>query len=266
MEGPSLGSCSPCFPVLALATTSYTLQRGLMLICCGGRPSSKSGMAGPSSHILIPLLMSPQTHLAHLGVVHSHLLMGGFNSNGQRAGAPHTSQPKNWCQLCWLQHSGAQSGTKDVSVSDQTTWQLSASFRAALLVTHLLRCLVFYAVVYHFDFQAEHLPGTHNSAADAISRNNLTLFFSLIPQIPQVLIPQAIRDLLVEFRPNWGSHEWTVSFKNSWTRVSPKPPTQSTSQAGASLQRTWSTITPTLRTYPMPICGSDVQNSHLGHY
>ena len=52
------------------------------------------------------------------------------------------------------------------------------------LLMHLLRCLVFYAAWYHFDFVAEHAPGTHNVAADALSRNNLTLFSSLFPQAP----------------------------------------------------------------------------------
>ena len=60
---------------------------------------------------------------------------------------------------------------------------------------HLLRCLVFFAAVYHFDLVAEHLPGTHNLAADALSRNDLTLFSSLVPQIPQMVIPQPVQNL-----------------------------------------------------------------------
>ena len=91
------------------------------------------------------------------------------------------------------------------------------------LLMHLLRCLVFYAAVFHFDFVAQHLPGTHNVAADALSRNNVTLFSSLVPQIPQVHIPKPTQDLLVDVRPNWGSHEWTILFRNSWTRASPSP-------------------------------------------
>ena len=102
------------------------------------------------------------------------------------------------------------------------------------LLMHLLRCLVFYAAVYHFEFTSEHLPGTHNSAADALSRNNLTLFSSLIPQIQQVSIPQPVQDLLVEIRPDWGSHKWTVLFRNSWIRASLRPPKQSIGQVGAS--------------------------------
>ena len=103
------------------------------------------------------------------------------------------------------------------------------------LLMHLLRCLVFYAAVYHFDFMAEHLPGTHNIAADALSRNNLVLFSSLFPQIVQVPISQPVRDLLVEAKPNWGSQEWTSLFKSSWIRASQRPLDQSTSQVGASI-------------------------------
>ena len=102
------------------------------------------------------------------------------------------------------------------------------------LLLHLLRCLALYAGFYQFDFVSEHLPGTQNTAADAISRNNLTLFASLTPPIPQIPVPQPIVDLLVEVQPNWGSREWTTSFKDSLTLVSPEQPTQCTSPAGTS--------------------------------
>ena len=46
----------------------------------------------------------------------------------------------------------------------------------------------------------------------------------------QVPIPQPVLDLLVVVRPNWGSHEWTSLFRDSWTRVSPGPPRQCTAQ------------------------------------
>ena len=102
------------------------------------------------------------------------------------------------------------------------------------LLMHLLRCLVFYAAIYSFDFASEHIPGTYNTAADALSRNNLTLFSSLVPQIPHQPIPQAVVELLVENRPNWGSQAWTVLFKSSLTMEFQKPPRQHTSQVGTS--------------------------------
>ena len=102
------------------------------------------------------------------------------------------------------------------------------------LLMHLTRCLVFYAELYHFDFISEHLPGTHNTAADALSRNNLTLFHSLTPQIPLFTIPQPVRELLVEATPNWGSQTWTTLFRSSLIREFPSQPTQSTPPAGVA--------------------------------
>ena len=101
------------------------------------------------------------------------------------------------------------------------------------LLMHLLRCLVFYASVHHFDILGEHLAGVHNAAADAISRKNLVLFSSMFPQVPHVPIPQSVRDLLVKIQPDWGSHRWTNLFKSSWTRVSPSQPRQSTDPVGS---------------------------------
>lgn len=102
------------------------------------------------------------------------------------------------------------------------------------LLMHLLRCLVFYAAVHHFDFVGEHVAGVHNTAADALSRNNLALFSSLHPQVHRVPIPQPVVDLLVEVRPDWGSHNWTILFRNSWTKASPNPLRQFTDQAGSN--------------------------------
>ena len=44
------------------------------------------------------------------------------------------------------------------------------------LAHHLVRCLYFYAVLFDFKYEVEHVPGESNSAPDALSRNNLTLF------------------------------------------------------------------------------------------
>ena len=86
------------------------------------------------------------------------------------------------------------------------------------LLMHLLRCLVFYAAYFRFDFVSDHIPGTRNTAADAISRNNLPLFHSLVPQISQQVIPQSVLDLLVIRRPGWGSRDWTELFAHSLSR------------------------------------------------
>ena len=100
------------------------------------------------------------------------------------------------------------------------------------LVMHLLRCLVFYAAVHSFSFAAEHIPGHLNTAADAISRNNLPLFHSLIPQVDCCTIPPVVMDLLVAKRPNWGSVEWTRTFATSLNRGSPTAPAPPTTRGG----------------------------------
>ena len=89
---------------------------------------------------------------------------------------------------------------------------------------HLLRCLYFYAAFFRFDYVAHHVPGVVNVAADAISRNNLTLFSSLFPQAMQVSIPQPLQDLLVVQRPDWGSRHWTSLFASTLQTPSLPPP------------------------------------------
>ena len=80
------------------------------------------------------------------------------------------------------------------------------------MALHLLRCLYFYAAFYRFEYVSQHIPGVVNVAADAISRNNLTLFFSLFPQATRVSIPKPLEDLLVIQQPDWGSSPWTSLF------------------------------------------------------
>ena len=104
------------------------------------------------------------------------------------------------------------------------------------LLMHLLRCLVFYAAFYGFSFIAEHVPGVTNTAADAISRDNISLFLSLVPQIPRMAVPQPVLDLLVTRRPNWGSNDWIRAFTSSLTREFQMPHGQPTSQDGGNIQ------------------------------
>ena len=117
------------------------------------------------------------------------------------------------------------------------------------LLMHLLRCVVFYAAVFGFQLIANHVPGVMNTAADAISRNNTDLFLTLVPQIPQVIIPKPVLDLLVTKRPNWGSQEWTSLFVSSLTRASHQPQDPSTSQPGEGILSSAGNI-------PCPLCPS----------
>lgn len=104
------------------------------------------------------------------------------------------------------------------------------------LLMHLLRCLAFYAAYFRFQFCATHVPGVQNTAADALSRNNMLLFTSLVPQGQQIHIPSTILDLLVHNRPDWGSQAWTSLFTRSLSAVSPQQQEQCTTQGGGSTQ------------------------------
>ena len=73
---------------------------------------------------------------------------------------------------------------------------------------HLLRCLYFYSAIFLFEFSAEHVPGVRNTAADAVSHNNIALFFSLLLQASRVQIPVPLLDLLLSQQPSWGSARW----------------------------------------------------------
>lgn len=78
---------------------------------------------------------------------------------------------------------------------------------------HLVRCLYFYSTLYQFQFTVEHVPGVLNMAADALSRNNLSLFLSLATPTP---VPQALCEFLISNQPDWGSKHWIASFSGTW--------------------------------------------------
>ena len=82
---------------------------------------------------------------------------------------------------------------------------------------HLMRCLSFYAAYYSFSFQAVHIAGAKNVAADALSRGDLNIFFSSIPQACQApaLVPPAVVDLAVFSKPDWTSQSWRKLFNSS---------------------------------------------------
>ena len=63
------------------------------------------------------------------------------------------------------------------------------------LAMHLLRCLFFFAAEFNFFLFAQHLPGKYNVAADALSMNNVSLFFQQVPQAkkyPSTLPPELV--------------------------------------------------------------------------
>ena len=92
---------------------------------------------------------------------------------------------------------------------------LSKGTAKSPIMMNLLRCFSFYAAYFRFHFTARYVPGVLNTATDAISRDNLTLFFSLVPQAPHFILPPALKQLLVETRPDRGSQDWTQLLTHS---------------------------------------------------
>ena len=80
---------------------------------------------------------------------------------------------------------------------------------------HLLRCLYFYAAHFQFTYAARHIPGVNNVAADALSRNHMSTFLSLVPQGTLTQIPPSATAFLLHSRPDWGSRDWIRLFKTS---------------------------------------------------
>ncbi len=60
------------------------------------------------------------------------------------------------------------------------------------LLMHLLRLLYFFLAVHTIKLQAKHIPGVHNTVADALSRNQLSVFFSFIQHHPEYPRPYPI--------------------------------------------------------------------------
>ena len=88
----------------------------------------------------------------------------------------------------------------------------------------LLRCLHFIAARYNLIVSAAHLPGSQNLLADALSRNNLTLFFDNHPQANPhpTHIPASLIDLLVLTKPDWTCATWNGMFSNINFSVRPR--------------------------------------------
>ena len=84
---------------------------------------------------------------------------------------------------------------------------------------HLTRSLAFIAAKFQLTLSAEHVPGDQNTLADALSRNNLPLFYSLLPQAQkhQSQVPKPLLDLLLIRQPDWTSKQWT----DLWNTIFP---------------------------------------------
>ena len=93
---------------------------------------------------------------------------------------------------------------------------LQASYSRESHLMHLICVLVFLASHFNFWFTASHIAGKSNILADALSRNNVELFLSQVPQAHQYSsrIPPPLINLLV-CNITWTSTVWTRLFRYS---------------------------------------------------
>ena len=84
-------------------------------------------------------------------------------------------------------------------------------------LAHLLRCLFFFEAHFHFEHSSQHISGIRNTAADALSRNRVSEFFSVYPQAQQTPspIPAPLLELLLDHTMSWTSPRWKDLFTSS---------------------------------------------------
>ena len=97
---------------------------------------------------------------------------------------------------------------------------LKATYSKDLHLMHLVCVLVFLASKFGFWFRASHIPGVKNVAADALSRNVLSSFFSQVPQadpLPLVIPPPLVT--LISHDITWTCRSWIRQFKDTLEQV-----------------------------------------------
>ena len=93
-------------------------------------------------------------------------------------------------------------------------------------ILHLLRCIFFIRAHYGIHIRAVHILGNKNVLANAISRDNLLLLFSLILEAASghIRVPQDLVEVLVNKQVQWTSASWCQQFKNCLRLVQQTPP------------------------------------------
>ncbi len=100
----------------------------------------------------------------------------------------------------------------------------------------LLRSLCFFSAAHSISISARHIAGILNDSADALSRNNLSLFFSINPQaLPQPCpVQEELLDLVFNHNLLWTSPNWTKLFAAILKGASPPPHLPPTSLPNAA--------------------------------
>ena len=112
------------------------------------------------------------------------------------------------------------------SVNTATVAAINSGSARDPSIRHLLRCLFFFAASWHFHYNASHIPGIENSIADALSRNNAHLLFSLAPSanILPSPVPLSLQDLIFHTDASWTSTRWRNTFRHFMDSASQATP------------------------------------------
>ena len=111
-------------------------------------------------------------------------------------------------------------------------------------LTRLLRVLGFLCGVHSISLTAQHIAGVRNVAADALSRNQLSVFFASCPQAVPIPsgVPLCLQELVLDQSLRWTSPSWKQRFITMLTTVSqllpscPMPPPNVVTSPSAQLQ------------------------------
>ena len=93
-----------------------------------------------------------------------------------------------------------------------------ASYSARdLPLVHLLRSLFFIKAHFDFEHKVVHILGEENGIADALSRNDMSIFSSLLQQAAPLpfAIPQSLIELLSDRSILWTSPHWRGLLRSS---------------------------------------------------
>ena len=98
----------------------------------------------------------------------------------------------------------------------------------------LIRLLHFVVAELQFTFTAEHIPGTENIVADAISRNLIATMFDMCPQLSVLAcqVPEGWIALLEDNTGDWTS-SWRAQFLDCLKQASPPARLRPTEAANA---------------------------------
>ena len=90
---------------------------------------------------------------------------------------------------------------------------IKASHSNDLHMMHVIQLLVFLASKYNFWFTAMHVAGRLNVAADASSRNNMSMFFMQASQADSQ--PTVVAPALVSQGITWTCKSWIKLFRDT---------------------------------------------------